>query len=378
MKKKLQAAGLAAVLTMSLAGCSLPFSEYSIPQTEIGSGSNIPERVEPVLKEQTSTQEKSGRLTSAENLADYVVLGEYKGLVLNEPEADDAQVEEEIQRRLAKDSSNMRGDAEVQEGDTVLINYVGTVNHKILDGSIANNYSLVIGSGEMADGFEEALIGMKLGQTRSFSITYPEGGPWPDLAGVTADYRVTLQSFTRPAQLTEEWAQEQGAESVEDLRASIRRELTDTLRLSDDALRAQAWSRLMGSAKILDYPPEDLEKEKDAYQSLTERYAREAEMSLTDYLTSQGMTRDEFEEQKTVYARQKTAQNLVLQAIMDSEGMNLSDEASLRVQERLVKAAGKGSVEELEEAYGQPALDESIALERVLDFVTEHRDRPEA
>ena len=378
MKIKLQAAVAAAVLTLSLAGCSLPFSEYSIPQTEIGSGGNIPERVEPVLKEQTSGQERNGRLTGAENLADYVVLGEYKNLELNEPEADDAQVEEEIQKRLAKDSSNMRGDAEVQEGDTVLINYVGTVNHKTLDGSIANNYSLVIGSGEMVEGFEEALIGMKLGQTRSFSITYPKGGAWPELAGVTADYRVTLQSFTRPARLTDEWAKEQGAESAEDLRETVRRELTETLSLSDEALRAEAWDRVTSSAKILDYPPEDLEKEKEVYQTLIAQVAQEAEMNLTDYLTSQGMTKDEFEEQKTVYARQKTAQNLILQAIMDSEGISLTDEASLQVMDRLVKAAGKKSAEELEEVYGPIALDESVALERVLDFIIEHRNRPEA
>ena len=375
VNRKMQAAGAAAVVMFIMAGCSLPFSEYSIPQTEIGTTGNIPERIEPVFKEQTDSQAAGSRLTTVQDVSEYVVPGEYTGLVLEEPQVDDMQVEEEIRKRLEKDSSNMRSDAQVQEGDTVLINYVGTVNHKAVDGGIANNYQLRIGSGEMIEGFEEALIGMKTGQTREFSVTCPEGSAWPELTGVTIDYRVTLQSFSRPAQLTEEWAQEQGAESVDALRESVRRELADTLSLTDEAVRAQAWQQLVSGTEILDYPPEDIEAAKEEYQVLVSRVAEEAGISLADYLTSQGMSGEEFEEQKSVYARQKVTQNLILQAVMDAEGMSLTDDASAQVLDRLVKAEGLKNGQELEEAYGSSFLNESIALERVLDYVTEHRSR---
>lgn len=377
MRGKLQAVGIAAAVSLGLAGCSLPFSEYSIPQTDIETTAAIPERVEPVLKEQPAGRERSGRLTAAEDLSVYVEPGEYKGLILETPVPDDGQVEEEIQKRLEKDSSSMRTDAQVQEGDTVLINYVGTVNHSTFEGSIANNYMLRVGSGEMADGFEAALIGMKIGQTRTFSITYPQDDIWSGLAGVTAEYRVTLQSFTRPAQLTEEWAKEQGAESVEAYRKSVRRGLADEMALSDEPVRAQAWKKLMDSFKILDYPLQDIENAKKAYETLVNKYAEEAGMTREDFLASQELTQEAFEEQKTAYARQKTAQNLVLQAVMDAEGMSLSDEASEQVLERLAKAAGKDSPQELEEAYGESFLNESIALERVLDYVVEHKGQPE-
>ena len=108
---------------------------------------------------------------------------------------------------------------------------------------------------------------------------------------------------------------------------------------------------------------------------LVSRVAEEAGISLADYLTSQGMSGEEFEEQKSVYARQKVTQNLILQAVMDAEGMSLTDDASAQVLDRLVKAEGLKNGQELEEAYGSSFLNESIALERVLDYVTEHRSR---
>lgn len=376
MKKSTTAAGTAVLLALSLTGCSLPFSEYSIPQTQIETTGGIPERVEPVLKEQTAGQRKEGRLTSAEDASVFVELGKYKDLVLETPQVDDAQVEEEIRNRLAKDSSNMRQSAKVQEGDTVLINYVGTINYRTFDGSIANNYSLRIGSGEMAEGFEAALIGMRIGQTREFQIPLPEDYYQPELAGVTADYRVTLQSFSRPASLTEEWVQEQGAQSIDEYRETVRQELTDAMTLTDDALRAEAWEQVIHACRMLDYPPEDIETAKEQYRALTLKYAQQGDMELDAFLASQGLTPDRFEEQQTAYARQKVMQNLVLQAIMDSEGLSLTDEASGQVLDRLAESAGVKNAQALEELYGKEFLDESVALERVLDFIIEHRSRP--
>ena len=92
-------------------------------------------------------------------------------------------------------------------------------------------------------------------------------------------------------------------------------------------------------------------------------------MELEDFVESQGVSMDDFEAQCQQYAQAKVKQNLLIQGIMDAEGMTLEDEESLAIQNQLVEQYASGDLAVLIDTYGQVAVDESIGLMRVQDFI---------
>ena len=95
-------------------------------------------------------------------------------------------------------------------------------------------------------------------------------------------------------------------------------------------------------------------------------------MTLEDFVKAQGISMDDFEEQGSQYAEYKVKQNLIVQGIMDAENMTLEDEKSLAVQDELIQAYGVKDLAALVDKYGQAAVDESIGLLRVEDFILDN------
>ena len=111
----------------------------------------------------------------------------------------------------------------------------------------------------------------------------------------------------------------------------------------------------------------------DVYKrQLYENYAKQGDMTLEDFVKAQGISMDDFEEQGSQYAEYKVKQNLIVQGIMDAENMTLEDEKSLAVQDELIQAYGVKDLAALVDKYGQAAVDESIGLLRVEDFILDN------
>ena len=95
-------------------------------------------------------------------------------------------------------------------------------------------------------------------------------------------------------------------------------------------------------------------------------------MEFDEFLASQEISQKEFEEQCDTYAKLKLKQNMIIQAIMDAEGLSLEDEESLKIQEDLIKSTGSGDLAGLIDKYGQGNVDETIGLLRVENFIVEN------
>ena len=95
-------------------------------------------------------------------------------------------------------------------------------------------------------------------------------------------------------------------------------------------------------------------------------------MTLEDFVKAQGISMDDFEEQSSQYAEYKVKQNLIVQGIMDAENMTLEDEKSLGIQNELIKSYNVKDIAALVDKYGQAAVDESIGLLRVEDFIIDN------
>lgn len=361
MKKKIVAGMLTLCMAMAFAGCGSDKKNESTDATE-------------TVSENTSSEKSGIRLVSVEDTSDYVTLGEYKGITLQHitSEITDDDVELEIENIMADNSSEIT-DGTVQDQDTVRINYTGTVNGEELEDGSMEDYDLKIGNAVFTEEFDQAMIGMAIGETRQISIAYPEDYYDETVAGKTVDYTVTLQSISRPAQLTDEWvASQYDFTTVDEYKAYIRQQLEDNnSKTADLELYSNAWIALCDAAEVKDYPEEDIDKAKEEYKASYDSFLEASEMTMEDFLESQDMTEEEFDEECESYAKSKVEQDLIAQAVMDAEGLSLEDEEMESVQSLLLQQYGYDSIDSMISDFGEDSVNEILAIMRVEKFVVD-------
>lgn len=362
MKKRIYLAMLAACLALTVTGCG-------------ESGKTGTDTAETQENSDGKTVEAGvSRLISVDNVDKYITLGEYKGLILDntvEVITDDdvqARIDQELQDKAEAVSDG------AQEGDLVTVNYVGTIDGETFDGGTANNYDFIIGNGGMFQEFEQGVVGMKKGETKEISIDFPSDYSDSTLAGKKADYKVTVQNVRRAPELTDEWVTKNtDYTTVEEYREGTRKTLEKEARESaGEVLKNTAWNTVLENTEVKEYPEADVENAISEFRKSMEVYAKQADMTLEEFVESQGISQDAFDEQSRQYAEGKVKQNLIVQGIMDAEGLSLDDKESLKVQEELVKQMGAANLAELVDTYGQSYVDESVGLLRVEDFIVKN------
>lgn len=369
MKKKVVAAMLAACMAVSLTACgNSDSSQKNTAETKSASDENKTDSEE--------TKEEEIRIVSVKDVSDYVTIGDYKGFTLDRytqavtDDDVDAQISYELQDKVTEVT-----DGTVENGDTVTINYTGTVDGKEFDGGSAQDYDLVVGEGSMGiDGFEEGLIGMKKGETKELTLTLPEGYSENDsLSGKEAVFKITLQKFARVPELTDDWvAANTDYKTVDEYKQSVRDELEKQADMAaDNQLYEDAWYEVLDASEVKKYPEEDIKKAEENHKADIEQTAKDNDMELSDLLESWGMTEEDFDEECKSYAESKVEQNLIVQGIIDAEGLSLNDKETEELKDNLLLDYGAPSIDKLIEWYGEDEVNESLALLRVEKFIVD-------
>lgn len=376
MKKKAVVAMLIMCMAVSAAACGKS-SDTEKTTTETTDTKDSEDSEKDSTDTDTKETDSSGenRLVSVKDVSKYVTIGEYKGLELtrtSQPVTDD-DVQAEINYNLEDNGSEVK-DGTVENGDTVTINFTGTIDGKEFDGGSAEDYELVVGDGEMIDGFEDGIVGMKSGETKELDLTFPDDYYEESVAGKAVVFKVTLQKFTRPAELTDEWVAENTEyKTVDEYRAAVKTQLEDTaVQTADYELYSDAWNEVQAASEIKDYPKEDVDAAKKSYQELNEKYVKDAGMEMADFLKSQGMSEEDYESECQQYAESKVEQNLIVQGIMDAEGLSIDDEETQKLKDDLIEEYGFASIDEMIETYGEQEVNESLALLRVERFIVDN------
>lgn len=376
MKKKAVVAMLIMCMAVSATACGKSSdTEKTTTETTDTKDSEDSEKdsTDTDTKEAASSEGK--RLVSVKDVSKYVTIGEYKGLELTRTSQSvtDDDVQAEINYNLEDNGTEVK-DGTVENGDTVTINFTGTIDGKEFDGGSAEDYELVVGDGEMIDGFEDGIVGMKSGETKELDLTFPDDYYEESVAGKAVVFKVTLQKFTRPAELTDEWVAENTEyKTVDEYRAAVKTQLEDTaVQTADYELYSDAWNEVQAASEIKDYPKEDVDAAKKSYQELNEKYVKDAGMEMADFLKSQGMSEEDYESECQQYAESKVEQNLIVQGIMDAEGLSIDDEETQKLKDDLIEEYGFASIDEMIETYGEQEVNESLALLRVERFIVDN------
>ena len=222
MKKKMLAVLLAVTVTMAFTACGDKSKEQdsTAEDTKETAQENTEDTAEAVAE---AVAEKPGSYMKDLRAADYVILGNYKGveITLDEPEVTDEYLEGYIDYVLQNSAvSTPVLDRPVEMGDVVNIDYVGKIDDVAFDGGTAQGYDLTIGSGRFIEGFEDGCIGMEVGETRDVEATFPD--PYtnnPDLAGKVAVFTVTVNSISveEIPELTDEYVQSLALEGLQSI-----------------------------------------------------------------------------------------------------------------------------------------------------------------
>lgn len=153
---------------------------------------------------------------------------DFSTLVLErlKPDVGDAEVDDAVARvaENQKRTEPLEEPRPAENGDTVVIDFVGSVDGETFEGGSATDFNLELGTGRFIPGFEDQLVGASAGDTRTVAVTFPADYPSAALAGKEATFETTVKEVRRtvPVTVDEAFAQSLGLESLEKLREAIR------------------------------------------------------------------------------------------------------------------------------------------------------------
>lgn len=319
---------------------------------------------------------------------DFVTLGDYKDLVINQKDLGlpdvytDEEINEYVESSLKSIAASVDGVAEeltegtVEEGDTANIDYVGKKDGEAFDGGTAEGYDLTIGSGLFIEGFEEGLVGVKIGDTVDLNLTFPEGYKNEDLAGQEVVFTVTVNSVKRVPEITDELVSTVTNGDFSDLASYteyVRSYMDGDLeQQKTSALHDKAFSMLKEASEINGYP-EGLKEYTEAfiqdyYEASAERYG----MELPEFLEKAiGITEEEFQKELVDMAEENMDLELYFNAILETEKIEITDAD----YELMAQNYGYESFEAMYESGGDP-IKESAYLNMIqakaLEALTEN------
>jgi trigger factor len=258
-----------------------------------------------------------------------VSLMEFKGLKLEQPVVDisDQEVEDELQRvfRQQRGYEDKGDEGVVAEGDRLGLSFKGTINGQEFEGGSADHAHLTVGAGEFIPGFEEQLIGMKKGETKTIQVTFPKDYQKEDLQGKKADFEVTMLHVDGPTpgvEFNDAFAQKLGLESIDKLRETVREQMGDALgQMSRQAMKRQILDALDEGHKF-EVPEQLVDAE---FNTIWDRVKHEIEHHGRSF-EDEGTTEEEAKEQYRKIAERRVRLGLVVAEIGNQNKVEVTEE----------------------------------------------------
>ena len=296
---------------------------------------------DPSLDVEDLTEGEGVVLTAVVPVKPEVTIETYKGLKIKKYEynVSDADVEKEMKKILESAATDKEvTDRACQLGDTVNIDFSGSVAGEKFPGGTADDYDLVLGSGSFIPGFEDAVVGMKKGENRDINVKFPEDYQADNLRGKDAVFNITLNKITEKQypELTDEYVKSHaGVDTVEEYKAKTRSRLEKNAEnKSRDETENSIITEICKHAKA-EIPDAMIENEIDRMvQDFSYRLMYQG-LKLEDYLKYMQLTMEQFRSQFTEQATPRVMSQLVIDKIIKTEGFKVEDgELDAKIEEQ--------------------------------------------
>lgn len=281
-----------------------------------------------------------------------VTLGEYKGVEVKREHTlvTEDEVNAEIEKERNKQAAEVAvDDRPVAEGDTVNLDYSGSVDGVKFAGGTAENQTLKIGSHTFIPGFEEQMVGMNIGEEKDLNVTFPTEYHAKELAGKEAVFHVKVNGITEtqlPA-LDDDFAKDISEfDTLDAYKADVRAKLEAQAAERDNNVFTNAViGKVMENATV-EIPEAMIERQIDSMIRNFEARLAQQGLKLADFMKYTGQDEKSFRGQYRDQAEKSVRANLVLEAIENVENFEVSDEEIDAEIEKFAKQIGQ-SVEEL-------------------------------
>jgi len=306
-----------------------------------------------------------------------VKLGAYKDLEVS-VEVSKEVTDEDVDARIERERNNLAElvlkEGPAAEGDTVVIDFVGSVDGVEFDGGKGDNFSLGLGSGQFIPGFEDQLVGHKAGETVDVVVTFPEDYQAADLAGKEAKFVTTIHEVKEkevPA-LDDELAKDidEEVETLDELKEKYRKELAEGKEAAyKDAVESAAIDLAVENAEIVDLPEEMVHEE--VHRSVNEFLGNMQRQGISPdmYFQITGTTQEDLHKQHEADAEARTKTNLVIEAIAKAEGF----EASAEEIEAEISSLAKDynmEADRVRQLLSEDMLKHDITIKKAVEVIT--------
>ena len=309
-----------------------------------------------------------------------VTLGKYKGVKIDKVDAE--VTEEEINAVIEKERENNSRTKSVegrpvQDKDTAVIDFEGFVDGEAFEGGKGENYDLVIGSHSFIDTFEEQLIGKNAGEEVEVNVTFPEEYHAKELAGKPALFKVTIKDIKEKElpELDDEFASEVSEfDTLDEYKADVKKNLVEKKEADAKNQKEMAAIEAVIADAAMEIP--------DAYvqtvqRQMVDEFAQRIQMqglSMEQYLKLTGSNIAMMEEQIKPQALKRIQSRLVLEAVVEAEKIETSEEDFEKEVARLAEAY-KMETDQVKEMIGEKGKEEimkDLAVTKAAEFVTEN------
>ncbi|MDE7286848.1 MAG: trigger factor [Lachnospiraceae bacterium] len=386
MKKSILAIIMTVMLAVMMAGCgNSSTNEQETPdQGEAGrqQDADEPEEGADGQEDKEEASDEPAYISDFQ-AKDYVTLGQYKGVEVNlvEPEVTQESVDEYMEYVLSShaQSSPVTGRG-AQSGDIVNVDFEGKLDGVAFAGGSANGFDLTIGAGGFIDGFEDAIIGMEIGETKDADLKFPD--PYdnnPDLAGKDVVFTFTLNSISERImpELTDEFVENLGIDgctTVEEYTKFIHDGLMEQAMAAFEEEKISAAIAAVEANVIFETAPEGMTKRmKETLTDTVSSYAQMYGMSVEDYVAAAyGGAADSYEEVLLEQAGMMAQRYLMIGAIAEAEGITVTDEEMDQILTEEAANFGYENVEEYKEELDVEAYREYLLVQKVIEFLAEN------
>ena len=306
-----------------------------------------------------------------------VKLGAYKDLEVS-VEASKEVTDEEVDAKLENERKNLAElvvkEGAAENGDTVVIDFVGSVDGVEFDGGKGENHSLELGSGQFIPGFEDQLVGAKAGDEVEVKVTFPEDYQATDLAGKAAVFvtKVNEVKAKEVPALDDELAKDldDEVETLDELKAKYRKELEAAKEIAyDDAVEGAALDLAVENAEIVELPAEMVEDE--VHRAMNEFMGNMQRQGISPemYFQITGTTQEDLHKQYEADADKRVKTNLVIEAVAAAEGFDATEE---EIQKEINDLAAEYNMEvsQVSALLSPEMLKHDITMKKAVKVIT--------
>ena len=345
---------------------------------------NVDAVSKPVVDIVTMEKGKDVIVTAVVSTKPEVTLDKYKGIEIDRIEYNvkDEDIENELKNMQDQNSRLVTvEDRAAENGDTANIDYEGFAENVPFEGGKGEKYDLVLGSHSFIEGFEDQVVGMKVGDEKEINVTFPKEYFSKNLAGKPAVFKVKLNDLKRKElpNLDDEFAKDVSEfDTLKELKESIKEKLEKQNKDREKYEKEDAVVKALVETLNVDIPSGMIELETENMLKDMENRMSYQGIKLEQYLKMMNKTKEEFKKEYEPQAIDAIKSRLAIEAVIKAEKIEATDEEIKEKIEEMAKNYGKDSKELQENENIKNYIKQGIENEKAMEFLVENSKEKKA